>query len=145
VAQQDDNDPLETQEWLEALGAVLDREGIARAHFLIEALIDKARRAGGNLPFKATTAYLNTIHVNDEARNPGDGELEYRIRSFIRWNAMAMVLRSNTRASRLRPRSTMSVGITSSRVQITRMAQTWCTSKVTRRPACMRVRIWKVA
>jgi pyruvate dehydrogenase E1 component len=97
VAQQDDNDPLETQEWLDALGAVLDREGIARAHFLIEALIDKARRAGGNLPFKATTAYLNTIHVNDEVRNPGDGELEYRIRSFVRWNAMAMVLRSNTR------------------------------------------------
>jgi pyruvate dehydrogenase E1 component len=96
VAQQDDNDPLETQEWLDALGAVLDREGIERAHFLIEALIDKARRAGANLPFKATTAYVNTIHVNDEARNPGDGELEYRLRSFVRWNAMAMVLRTNT-------------------------------------------------
>ncbi len=97
MAQQDDNDPLETQEWLDALGAVVDREGIERAHFLIEALIDKARRAGANLPYKATTAYLNTIHVNSEARNPGDGELEYRIRSFVRWNAMAMVLRSNAK------------------------------------------------
>ncbi|HKP57837.1 MAG TPA: pyruvate dehydrogenase (acetyl-transferring), homodimeric type [Polyangiales bacterium] len=97
MAQQDDKDPVETQEWLDALGAVLDRQGIERAHFLIEALIDKTRRAGGHLPFKATTAYVNTIHVNDEARNPGDGELEYRLRSFVRWNAMAMVLRTNTK------------------------------------------------
>jgi len=88
-------DPQETDEWLEALAAVIDREGVERAHSIIEALIDKARRAGANLPFKATTAYVNTIHVNDEARSPGDQELEYRIRSFVRWNALAMVTRTN--------------------------------------------------
>ncbi len=91
----DDRDPEETQEWLDALDSVVDRVGIERAHFLIEALIDKARRAGANLPYNATTAYLNTIHLNDEARNPGDQELEYRIRSFVRWNALAMVVRAN--------------------------------------------------
>src|SRR5262245_57519797 len=101
VAQSDDNDPQETKEWLDALDSVIDRVGIARAHYLIESLIDKARRAGANLPFKATTAYVNTIHVNDEVRSPGDPELEYRIRSFIRWNAMAMVLRANSRFSGL--------------------------------------------
>jgi pyruvate dehydrogenase E1 component len=62
---------------------------------LIEALIDRARRAGANLPYKTTTAYLNTIHVNQEVRNPGDEELEYRLRSYVRWNAMAMVVRAN--------------------------------------------------
>ncbi|HTU63504.1 MAG TPA: pyruvate dehydrogenase (acetyl-transferring), homodimeric type, partial [Polyangiales bacterium] len=89
------HDPQETQEWLDALDAVVEHDGIERAHALIEALIDKARRAGANLPYKATTAYVNTIHVNQEARSPGDQELEYRIRSFVRWNAMAMVVRAN--------------------------------------------------
>ena len=69
-AQEPDPDPQETADWLEALEGVLATEGVERAHFLIEALIDKARRAGAHLPYKATTAYLNTIHVNDEARNP---------------------------------------------------------------------------
>jgi pyruvate dehydrogenase E1 component len=95
MTQNPTDDPQETQEWLDALEAVIDRVGVERAHVLIEALIDKARRAGANLPFKATTAYVNTIHLNDEARNPGDQELEYRIRSYVRWNAMAMVVRAN--------------------------------------------------
>ena len=90
-------DPQETDEWLEALVSVIDHDGVERAHAIIEALIDKARRAGANLPFKATTAYVNTIHVNDEARSPGDQELEFRIRSFVRWNALAMVSRTNTK------------------------------------------------
>ncbi|HMI92625.1 MAG TPA: pyruvate dehydrogenase (acetyl-transferring), homodimeric type, partial [Polyangiales bacterium] len=92
-----DPDPQETQEWLDALEGVLSAEGVERAHFLIEALIDKARRAGANLPYKATTAYVNTIGVSDEARNPGDEELEYRLRSYVRWNALAMVLKANQR------------------------------------------------
>jgi len=92
-----DPDPQETQEWLDALEAVIAEVGKERAHHLIEALIDKARRAGAHLPYKATTAYLNTIHVNDEARNPGDEELEYRIRSYVRWNAMAIVVKANER------------------------------------------------
>ena len=57
-------DPQETQEWLDALDAVVEHDGIERAHAIIEALIDKARRAGANLPFKATTAYVNTIHLS---------------------------------------------------------------------------------
>ena len=67
-----DSDPQETQEWLDALESALAREGPARAHFLIEALIDKARRSGAHLPYKATTAYLNTIHANDEKQSPGE-------------------------------------------------------------------------
>ena len=92
-----DPDPQETQEWLDALEGVIAEAGKERAHQLIEALIDKARRAGAHLPYKATTAYLNTIHVNDEARNPGDEELEYRIRSYVRWNAMSIVVKANER------------------------------------------------
>jgi pyruvate dehydrogenase E1 component len=92
-----DPDAAETHDWLDALDGVIGAEGLPRAHFLIEALIDKARRAGANLPYKATTAYVNTIAVHDEARNPGDEELEYRVRSYVRWNAMTMVLRANER------------------------------------------------
>jgi pyruvate dehydrogenase E1 component len=90
-----DLDSLETQEWLDALEAVLDREGPERAHFLLERLIEKARRSGAFIPFSANTAYINTIPVQLEARSPGNAEYEERIRSYIRWNAMAMVVRAN--------------------------------------------------
>lgn len=96
-----DIDPLETQEWLDALSAVLENEGVERAHYLLEQLIDNARRNGANLPFTNNTAYLNTIPTHLEERTPGDPELEYRIRSFIRWNAMAMVVRANKESSEL--------------------------------------------
>jgi pyruvate dehydrogenase E1 component len=90
-----DADPVETKEWLDALEAVIDREGPERAHYLLERLVDKARRNGAFLPFSANTAYVNTIPVHLEARSPGNAEYEERIRSFIRWNAMAMVVRAN--------------------------------------------------
>ncbi|MCX7201997.1 MAG: pyruvate dehydrogenase (acetyl-transferring), homodimeric type, partial [Burkholderiales bacterium] len=90
-----DADSLETQEWLDALEAVIDREGPQRAHFLLEALTEKARRSGAFIPFSARTAYINTIPVQLEARSPGNAEFEERIRSYIRWNAMAMVVRAN--------------------------------------------------
>ena len=90
-----DPDALETQEWLDALEAVIDREGPQRAHFLLETLIEKARRSGAFIPFSANTAYINTIPVALEARSPGNAEFEERIRSYIRWNAMAMVVRAN--------------------------------------------------
>ncbi|MEW6775519.1 MAG: pyruvate dehydrogenase (acetyl-transferring), homodimeric type [Bdellovibrionota bacterium] len=96
-----DADPLETQDWVSSLESVIEHEGIERAHYLLEALIDRARRAGANLPYKATTAYLNTIPVTEEERSPGDPELEYRIRSYIRWNAMAMVVQANKESSEL--------------------------------------------
>ncbi|MCG7981196.1 MAG: pyruvate dehydrogenase (acetyl-transferring), homodimeric type [Candidatus Thiodiazotropha lotti] len=90
-----DIDPIETQEWLDALEAVLENEGVERAHFLIERLVDKARRSGAYLPFSANTAYVNTIPVTKQQRFPGDRAMERRIRSFIRWNAMAMVVQAN--------------------------------------------------
>jgi pyruvate dehydrogenase E1 component len=90
-----DIDPQETREWLDALDGVLAAEGPDRAHFLIEQLIDKARRSGAYLPFSANTAYINTIPLERQVRIPGDQKLEHRIRSFTRWNAMAMVVRAN--------------------------------------------------
>lgn len=89
-----DIDPVETQEWLDALGSVLENEGSERAHFLLENLVKYTRRRGVHLPFDATTAYLNTIPVGQEQKSPGNHELEHRIRSAIRWNAAAMVLRA---------------------------------------------------
>ena len=90
-----DPDALETQEWLDALAAVLEREGPQRAHYLLEKLVDKARRSGAYIPFNATTAYLNTIPPHLEERSPGDYVLEERIRAYCRWNAMVMVARAN--------------------------------------------------
>jgi len=90
-----DHDPQETREWLDALDGVLANEGADRAQFLIEALIDKARRSGAYLPFSANTAYINTIPVDKQVKLPGDQTIEERIRSYVRWNAMAMVLRAN--------------------------------------------------
>src|SRR5512142_2602287 len=90
-----DIDPQETREWLEALDGVLAAEGPDRAHFLIEQLIDKARRSGAFLPFSANTAYINTIPVDQQMRLPGDQAVEERIRNYARWNAMAMVVRAN--------------------------------------------------
>jgi len=90
-----DIDPQETREWLDALEALIEAEGPERAHYLLEALIDKARRRGVDAPFKATTAYLNTIPADKQVRSPGDHDLEWRICSLIRWNAMAMVVKAN--------------------------------------------------
>ena len=90
-----DIDPQETQEWLEALESVLAQGGSDRAHYLLERLVEKARRSGAYLPYSATTAYINTIPPGKEDRSPGNYELEHRIRSYVRWNSMAMVLRAN--------------------------------------------------
>ena len=90
-----DVDPLETQEWVEALEAVLQREGPERAHFILEALVDKARRNGAYLPYSANTAYINTIPTHLEAKSPGDHALEERIRSITRWNALVTVAKTN--------------------------------------------------
>jgi pyruvate dehydrogenase E1 component len=96
-----DPDAQETQEWLDALEAVIEQEGPERAHYLIERLVELARRAGINLPYKATTAYINTIPPGKETPLPGDQELEARIRNYVRWNALAMVLRANKGESNL--------------------------------------------
>ncbi|PHS73230.1 MAG: pyruvate dehydrogenase (acetyl-transferring), homodimeric type [Cycloclasticus sp.] len=90
-----DNDPQETKEWLEALEAVIEHEGEERAHYLLETLIEKARLVGADIPFSAETAYINTITIPQQAQYVGDTALEHKIRSYVRWNAMVMVLRAN--------------------------------------------------
>jgi len=90
-----DVNPEETQEWIDALEAVIEEEGGERAHFLVSQLIDNARRNGADIPHSGNTAYLNTIPVNQEPKMPGDRDLERKIRSIIRWNAQTMVLRAS--------------------------------------------------
>ncbi len=92
---ENDLDPTETREWMESLKAVLDADGPERAHHLLERMVELTRRAGGQLPFQPTTQYINTIPPHLEAKSDGDAALEWRIRSIIRWNAMAMVVRAN--------------------------------------------------
>ncbi|MFW9617618.1 pyruvate dehydrogenase (acetyl-transferring), homodimeric type [Aquabacterium sp.] len=90
-----DLDPQETREWLDALSGVIDAEGRERAHQLLENVLDHARQAGIDMPFSANTAYVNTIPVEDEERCPGNIEIEERLRAYMRWNAMAMVVKAN--------------------------------------------------
>ena len=90
-----DIDPIETQEWLESLDAVLKQDGTSRAHFLLKKLIDESYKEGFNKPLTRTTPYINTISTESEVKSPGDQNLERRIRSLIRWNAAAMVVKAN--------------------------------------------------
>ncbi|MDK9726125.1 MAG: pyruvate dehydrogenase (acetyl-transferring), homodimeric type [Sterolibacteriaceae bacterium MAG5] len=96
-----DADPQETREWLDALDAVIEQEGPERAHYLIERLIELGHRTGINLPYSATTEYVNTIPADRQLPAPGDYALENKIRAYIRWNALAMVLRANKGDSNL--------------------------------------------
>ncbi|RFP26028.1 pyruvate dehydrogenase (acetyl-transferring), homodimeric type [Duganella sp. BJB488] len=90
-----DPDSQETKEWLDALAAVLEQEGPERAHYLMERLIDLARQSGSDIPFSANTAYVNTIPAHLEVHCPGNLEYEEKLRSWMRWNAMAMVVKAN--------------------------------------------------
>ena len=90
-----DPDVTETQEWLDALEAVIDTEGPERAHYLMERMVDLARRRGAHIPFSSNTAYVNTIPAHLEEHCPGNLEYEERLRSWMRWNAMAMVVKTN--------------------------------------------------
>jgi len=98
---QPDLDPAETQEWLSALRSVLAREGKDRANFLLDRLVQEARQAGAYIPYSANTAYLNTIPQDQEPVFPGDAEMEHKLRSLVRWNAMATVIRANKESSEL--------------------------------------------
>ncbi len=95
VVEQEDVDPTETQEWIDALKAVMEIEGETRAQFLIEKLVAVARQSGSDIPFSATTDYINTIPVDQQIQFPGNTTIEQKIRSYVRWNAMMMVLRAN--------------------------------------------------
>ena len=90
-----DIDPVESEEWLEAINSVIENEGVERAQYLLQRLSTKVPETGAQLPYAINTPYRNTIPVSKEARMPGDLFMERSIRSLIRWNAMAMVMRAN--------------------------------------------------
>ena len=95
----DDEDPIETREWLDSIDSVISQHGPERAHFILNKMVDYARRTGTYLPFSHNTAYLNTIPVGMQPSYPGDRALEKRIEAIIRWNAMAMVVQANKKSS----------------------------------------------
>ncbi len=95
MSTQGDIDIRETAEWIEALEGVVANEGPARAHYLIETLIATARQEGVKIPYSATTEYINTIPAEQQPPYPGDPDMEIKLHSYIRWNAMAMVVRAN--------------------------------------------------
>jgi pyruvate dehydrogenase E1 component len=95
----DDLDPDETREWLDSVEDVIDRDGTERVHFLLDQAVAAARARGAELPFGATTPYVNSIPPDQQPDFPGDIGLEWRIRTINRWNAMAMVVRRNKESS----------------------------------------------
>lgn len=92
---ENDPDPMETREWVESIKAVIENGGPQRAHQLLENMVELTRRAGAHLPFAPTTEYINSIPAHLEPGMSGDAAMEWKIRSLIRWNAMAMVVRAN--------------------------------------------------
>ena len=90
-----DIDPQETQEWIESIEDALEEHGYERTRFLLETLIDYAQSKGARLPFNTSTPFLNTILPSQEPEYPGDREIERKIKTIVRWNAMAMVAKAN--------------------------------------------------
>jgi len=90
-----DIDPIETKEWLDSLDAVISKDGSDRAHYLLKKLIDETYKEGSHRPLTRITPYINTIPPESEIKSPGDQNIERRIRSLIRWNAAAMVVKAN--------------------------------------------------
>ena len=88
-----DVDPIETNDWLAAIDSLIREEGIERAQFIIDQVMQQARAGGVSLPSGITTDYVNTIPVSEQPAYPGNLEIERRIRSYVRWNAVMMVLR----------------------------------------------------
>ena len=95
TAEYKDQDPQETQEWIESIEDALEEHGYERTRYLLETLIDYAQSKGARLPFNTSTPYVNTILPTQEPEYPGDRVLERNIKSIVRWNAMAMVTKAN--------------------------------------------------
>ncbi len=95
ISTKEDIDPIETKEWIESLSAVLETDGKNRAQFLIKQLIEHSYKEGSDLVLSRNTPYMNTISPEEESKSPGDQNIERKIRSLIRWNAAAMVVRAN--------------------------------------------------
>ncbi len=151
-----DSDPAETKEWMDSLEYILKTKGPERAKFLLSALESEAMEKGVELPHPLNTPYINTLPPSSQNRYPGNREIERRIKSIIRWNAMAMVARANnvdpigsadTSRHLLRPPPcTKLLSITSSAAVANRASTAIkSTSKAMLRPACTRAPFSKVA
>src|SRR5581483_1389263 len=101
VAEAHDLDPQETQEWLDALSAIKGHRGNERAEFVVNTMVDAARKGGLELAQTLTTPYCNTIPLSRQPALPGDRAIEHKLRSIVRWNALAIVLRANKESSEL--------------------------------------------
>ncbi len=101
IADAHDQDPQETREWLDALSAVRGHRGNERAEFVVNAMLDAARRGGLQIEQSLTTPYCNTIPLEQQPALPGDRAIEHKLRSIIRWNALAIILRANKESSEL--------------------------------------------
>ena len=149
-----DVDPIETRDWLQAIESVIREEGVERAQYLIDQLLAEARKGGVNVAAgTGISNYINTIPVEEQPEYPGNLELERRIRSAIRWNAIMTVLRASKKDLELgghrRPSSLpqpfMMCALTTSSVHATsRMAAIWFTSRATSPRAFTLVLSWKV-
>lgn len=136
-----DVDPIETRDWLQAIESVIREEGVERAQFLIDQVLSEARKGGVSVAAgTAARQYINTIAVEDEPEYPGNLDLERRIRSAIRWNAIMTVLRASKKIwiwvatwllSSLPPLSMKCALTTSSVLALRRTAATWSTSRAT--------------
>lgn len=134
-----DVDPIETRDWLQAIESVIREEGVERAQYLIDQLLAEARKGGVNVAAgTGISNYINTIPVEEQPEYPGNLELERRIRSAIRWNAIMTVLRASKKTSNWAaiwrpsslPQPFMMCALTTSSVHATsRMAATWFTSR----------------
>ena len=149
-----DVDPIETRDWLQAIESVIREEGVERAQYLIDQLLAEARKGGVNVAAgTGISNYINTIPVEEQPEYPGNLELERRIRSAIRWNAIMTVLRASKKdlelgghmASFQSSATIYDVCFNTSSVHATsRMAATWFTSRATSPQAFTLVLSWKV-
>ena len=107
-----DSDSQETREWMDALSAVIEAEGPERAHFLLEQLLEHARQKSIDMPFSATTGYVNTIETEQQEHAPGNLEIEERLRAYMRWNAMAILVQALTTFGTPRAKTTVATAST---------------------------------
>ena len=153
-----DIDKEETREWQDAILAVIAEEGPERGAFLAGNLIDQARRNGAHLPYSANTAYVNSIPPMAQKPMPGNAEYEHKIRSYVRWNALAMVVRANRKPGDLGGHiasfasaavlydvgfNHFSAASCKTHRRIPKNTAIWFIFKAIQRPAFMRARFWR--
>jgi hypothetical protein len=148
VHQMADADPVETQEWLDSLDAVVGEQGPDRAKYLVAKLLERAHENNVGIAGAITTPYINTIPPEEEPEFPGDAVIERRIRRFIRWNAAVMVIKANHRSKGIGGHlstfaSSASASTTSSGARTPRAAVTTSTCRVMPPPESMPEPSWR--